>query len=408
MSDSEPAVSASPEAGLPGLFTWIMVVGLVYLLLIGVGVIGAGFRWVSGGNEGAAAIFAFASSPIVGVILGILATALVQSSSTVSSVIVGLVAGGVPVSIAVPMIMGANMGTTITNTIVSLGHLREQKAFQKSFEAATVHDFFNLYCIFIFLPLEILFHPLERVAEVMSTWFAGAGDASVKDLNVLGAVTKPVVGVIVESFALIPAFGGYLAILAGVAMVIASVIYLGKVLRSVMTGRARGIVQSAIGHNALAGVGSGAAVTVLVQSSSTTTSLIVPLAGAGVLTTRQVFPFTMGANIGTCITALLAATAVSGPNEVFALQIALVHLLYNLAGVLCFLFIPLLRTLPVRSAEWLGRRTLQNRGYAIGYIAAVFFVLPGVVLGSEMLFGHDSEQPVILEETAREPALVTE
>lgn len=372
-------------SGAPGALVWIGVVALVYLLLIGVGVIGSGFKWVSGGNEGAAAIFSFASSPIVGVILGILATALVQSSSTVTSVIVGLVAGGVPVSIAVPMIMGANMGTTITNTIVSLGNLRERQAFQKSFEAATVHDFFNLFCIFIFLPIEMLFHPLERIAGGMSSWFIGSGSASVSDLNVLGAVTKPVTGIIIDFFEFFPTVGGYLAILAGIAMVIASVLYLGQLLRSVMTGRAKDIVQYAVGRSSLAGVGSGTAITVLVQSSSTTTSLIVPLAGAGVLTIRQVFPFTMGANIGTCITALLAATAVTGENEVFALQIALVHLLYNLSGVVCFLFIPFLRDLPIKSAEWLGRATLKNRGYAFGYIFAVFFVLPGIVLGGEML-----------------------
>lgn len=97
----------------------------------------------------------------MGVILGTLSTALVQSSSTVTSVIVGLVAGGVPVSIAVPMIMGANMGTTITNTIVVLGDVKDGKTFNKAFRASTVHDFFNLYSIAIFLPIEAIFHPLE-------------------------------------------------------------------------------------------------------------------------------------------------------------------------------------------------------------------------------------------------------
>ena len=121
-----PAVAQAEGASarrLPGFLLWGSVLALVYVLLVGVAVIGDGFKWISGGAEGAAAIFAFASNPLVGVILGTLATALVQSSSTVTSVIVGLVAGGVPVSIAVPMIMGANMGTTITNTIVSLCNL---------------------------------------------------------------------------------------------------------------------------------------------------------------------------------------------------------------------------------------------------------------------------------------------
>ncbi|MEM9623453.1 MAG: Na/Pi cotransporter family protein, partial [Pseudomonadota bacterium] len=162
--DSPNSPGTSADSTNPGILSWLSIICLVYLLLVGVAVVGAGFKWVSGGAEGAAAIFSVVSAPLAGVILGTLATALVQSSSTVTSVIVGLVAGGVPVSIAVPMIMGANMGTTITNTIVSLGNLREKGAFTKSFQAATVHDFFNLFSILIFLPIEIMFHPLERMA----------------------------------------------------------------------------------------------------------------------------------------------------------------------------------------------------------------------------------------------------
>ncbi|MEM8942685.1 MAG: Na/Pi cotransporter family protein, partial [Pseudomonadota bacterium] len=164
---------------------WMAVVALIYLLLIGVATIGAGFKWISGGADGAAAIFAFARNPLFGVILGTLATALVQSSSTVTSVIVGLVAGGVPVSIAVPMIMGANMGTTITNTIVSLGNLNERGAFRKSFEAATVHDFFNLYSILVFLPVEILFHPLEHVGAELSKLLAGGTGSAASGFNLI-------------------------------------------------------------------------------------------------------------------------------------------------------------------------------------------------------------------------------
>ncbi|MFP3345087.1 Na/Pi cotransporter family protein, partial [Halomonas sp. SIMBA_159] len=86
----------------------------------------------------------------------------------------------------------------------------------------------------------------------------------------------------------------------------------------------RDILKSAIGRGPVHGIVSGSIVTILVQSSSTTTSLMVPLVGTGVLKVRDVYPFTLGANIGTCITALLAATAISGDHAVFALQIALV------------------------------------------------------------------------------------
>jgi len=406
MTTERPS-AGEPAAGQSGnALTWVSVALFAWTLLVGVGVIGDGFKWLSGGAEGAERIFAFASNPIVGVILGTLATALVQSSSTVTSVIVGLVAGGVPVSIAVPMIMGANMGTTITNTIVSLGSLREKAAFNRAFQAATVHDFFNLYSILIFLPIEMLFHPLERAAGVAAGWFSGGGGASIGDLNFLGAVTKPVAAAITGLFKALPStVGASLVIALGMAMVIFSVVYLGKLLRAVMMGSAKGVVDRAIGRGPLAGVASGTAVTVLVQSSSTTTSLVVPLAGAGVLTTRQIYPFTLGANIGTCITALLAATAITGEYEMVALQIALVHLLYNLLGVFVFLAIPWVRDLPLRSAGWLGRRVEVNRGWAIGYLLGVFFVLPGAVFGGETLLNGSGTAPAVLEVERRDRIL---
>jgi len=373
-------------------WVWCGVLLLIYVLLVGVGTIGSGFKLVSGGAEGAAAIFSFASNPLVGVILGTLATALVQSSSTVTSVIVGMVAGGVPVSIAVPMIMGANMGTTITNTIVSLGNLNQRGAFKKSFEAATVHDFFNLYSIVIFLPIEVLFHPLEKSGKVLAGWLSGGAEASIGGFNIIGAITKPVAKAVVSLFdSLGDMAGGILTIAIGIGLVMLSVIYLGKLLRSVMTGKAQGVIDTAIGRGPLNGIASGTVVTVLVQSSSTTTSLVVPLAGAGVLTTKQIYPFTLGANIGTCVTALLAATSISGEAQFFALQIALVHLLYNVFGVVFFMSIPMIRNLPVYSSQWLGSKVEKNRAWAAGYIGAIFFVLPGVVLTGQMLFdGEDA------------------
>ena len=385
MNNNNNAVAPVRQGSLT--LTWIYVALFVYLLLVGVSIIGDGFKWISGGAEGAARIFEFASNPIVGVVLGTLATAPVQSSSTVTSVIVGLVAGGVPVEVAVPMIMGANMGTTITNTIVSLGNLGERGAFNKSFQAATVHDFFNLYSIVIFLPIEMMFHPLERAGGVMAGWFVGGADASVTNFNFIGMATKPIASAVVSGLEVFPTVIGALsAITIGIGLIVTSVIYLGKLLRSAMTGKANEIVSNAVGRGPVRGIATGTAVTVLVQSSSTTTSLIVPLAGAGVLTTRQVFPFTMGANIGTCITALLAATAVSGATQIFALQIALVHLLYNVIGVLVFLYIPWIKDFPVRSAEWLGDKSESNRGWALGYIGSVFFMMPGIIFAGEFVW----------------------
>lgn len=392
----------SQGSSRPQALTWVLVVLFVYLLLLGVGGIGAGFKWVSGGSEGAEQIFAFATNPIVGVILGTLATALVQSSSTVTSVIVGLVAGGVPVSVAVPMIMGANMGTTITNTIVSLGSINDSKSFNSAFRAATVHDFFNLYTILVFLPLEVLFKPLERLAGWMTSFMVGDYDASMKGFNFVGTLTKPPIKAIAHSLEGLGPIGGLLMIVVGIAVIMTSVIYLGKLLREVMTGPAKAMVENAIGRGSIAGIASGTVVTILVQSSSTTTSLIIPLAAAGVLTLRQVYPFTLGANIGTCITAVLAATSITGVNAEFAMQIALVHLMYNVFGVILFMLVPFLYSMPVKSAEWLGNLAEKNRGYAFGYLAVVFFVVPSTVLGGQYLLGGKDKAIIQADEAGPE------
>ncbi len=389
------------------LFAWFGVVALVYLLMVGVGIIGAGFKWLSGGPEGAEMLFSFATNPIVGVVLGTLATALVQSSSTVTAVIVALVAGGMPVEIAVPMVMGANMGTTITNTIVSLGNIGETKAFHRSFSAATVHDFFNLYAIIIFLPIEIMFHPLQSAAGVMSHWFLDEGSASISSLNVLAMVIKPVVVFSQSLFESMPGtIDAIVFTVFGIGLVFFSVLYMSKILKVVMTGKAKSLLDKALGKGIFIGIVAGTVITLIVQSSSTTTSLLVPLAGAGVLSLRQIFPFTLGANIGTTVTALLAATAVIGGNKIFALQIALVHFLFNFSGVLLFVLVPRLYDLPIRSAEWLGALTEKNRGYAFGYIFGVFFVIPGSIFGGQSILNDTSADILKAEENAKQVEII--
>ena len=379
-------MQGQPGAATPGLRSGLAVSVSVYGLLAGVAVVGDGFKWLSGGAAGAERLFAFATNPLVGVLLGTLATALVQSSSTVTSVIVGLVAGGLPVAAAVPMVMGANMGTAITNTIVSLGSLREQGGtFRRSFEAATVHDFFNLYSVVLFLPLEAAFHPLERAAGALAGWARAGGDLSVH-ANLVGAATAPVLALLRSAVAPLPGLAGPIVlVLAGIALIVAAVVRLGRILRDALTGRARSLLAAALGRGPLTGVAAGTLVTVLVQSSSTTTSLLVPLAGAGVVPLRQAYPFMLGANLGTCVTALLAATGVSGPAAGAALQVALVHLLFNGLGVGLFLAVPQLRDLPVRSAEWLGRLAEQRRAWALAYVLGLFFVVPGAALAARAL-----------------------
>ncbi|MEM9979710.1 MAG: Na/Pi symporter, partial [Cyanobacteria bacterium P01_D01_bin.2] len=327
-------------------------------------------------------LFAFATNPFMGLIVGTVATALIQSSSTVTSIIVGLVAGGLPVATAVPMVMGANIGTTITNTLVSLGHVGDKSEFKKAFAAATVHDFFNLLSVILFLPLEILFHPLERMGLAIANAIAGGGSLSMKNLNVVKAVTAPLVNGFKAVTHVLPApFDGILLILLGIGLIFLTITFIGKLLKALMVGKAKDILHVAIGRGPIAGIVAGTLITILVQSSSTTTSLMIPLAGAGVFGLAQIYPFTLGANIGTCVTALLAATAVSGAEAVPALEIAMVHMLYNFLGVVVIYGIPFLCKLPLMGAQTLANVASERKYLAFMYIVAVFFVIPGVLLG---------------------------
>lgn len=384
--DEKRNTSTSSSNTSNTIWQWLAVAALVYLLVCAVGMIGSGFKGASGGK--AKELFDFATNPFMGLVVGTVATALIQSSSTVTSMIVGLVAGGLPVSVAAPMVMGANLGTSITNTIVSLGHVRDKEEFKRAFAAATVHDYYNLLLVVIFLPIEIMFGLLEKIGSYFAGFFYGGASVSIKSLNFVKAATKPVVG-LAKNFTSGVAnqpWAGILLIVIGIACIFLAITFIGKLLKKLMVGRAKKIMHTAIGRGPISGIFSGALVTILVQSSSTTTSLMVPLAGSGSFTLKQIYPFTLGANIGTCFTALLAATAVDGNAEA-ALTIAMIHFFYNLLGFMVIYGLPFLRELPPKSATWLGNLASENKVYALVYIIGVFFVAPLLCVGISKVLG---------------------
>ena len=363
---------------------WIAVAVGIYLLITAVSVIGDGFKLATGGR--AEELFAFASNPLIALMIGLLATALIQSSSTTTSITVGLVAGGLPMATAIPMLLGANIGTTLTSTLVSLGMVRDKESFRRAFSAASVHDFFNLLAVVIFLPLEMMFGLLERTSGFFAGQLAGSDGGLLTSIfgtmgDVVTSITDPLADTIGLLGGLFPhPWGGILLIVLGVALILGVINFIGALLKVVLVGRARQILHAAIGRGPLSGIASGALVTVMVQSSSTTTSLMVPLAGSGTFTTRQVYPFTLGANIGTTITALIAAFAFTGGEAELALQAALVHLLFNVFATALIYGVPFLRELPVQGAELLARLGAENKMYVAAWVLGVFIALPAVLI----------------------------
>ena len=365
--------------------SWILIALLVYALLVAVNVVGNGFGLATA--EGAEALFEFASNPLVALIIGIVATSAMQSSSTATSVIVGMVAGGLPMHIAIPMIMGANVGTSLTSTLVSLGHIRNNAEFHRAFSAATVHDNFNLMAVAILFPLEVLFSPLERMSRFVVSLLPQNTDVSLLEFSPLKLVLSPTVDAISAAPTFLPdTAAGVSLIILGIAMILGVVTGLSKLLKKVMVGKALALMQTVVGRGPLSGVGAGATITVMVQSSTTTTCLIVPMAGSGVFTLRQVYPFTLGTNIGTTITAIIASTAISGPTAILAMQIAAVHLLFNLLAIAIIYGLPVLREIPIKMSLMLAGLAQKNKAYVFGYIAGVFFVFPLTALGITQIF----------------------
>lgn len=365
---------------------WIGVAIGIYVLITAVKVIGAGFKIAVG--DSAQQLFAFADNPLIALMIGLLATALTQSSSTTTSVTVGLVAGGLPLHIAIPMLMGANMGTTMTNTLVSLGMAKDRDVFRRAFAAATVHDFFNLFAVAILLPLELMFGVLERASGLLAGAMAGGTAGPIGDFftaigNTVSAATEPLANLILGAAATAPlsdvAEGIVLAVL-GVALILLVINKLGQLLKVLMVGKAKQVMHTAIGRGPISGIVSGTLLTVAVQSSSTTTSLAVPLAGSGTFSLKQIYPFTIGANIGTTITALIAAFAFTGAQGVLALQTAFVHVLFNVFGALIVFGIPLLHSLPMVCAQKLADLSARSKWYAIVWTLGTFIVVPAIAI----------------------------
>ena len=358
---------------------FLQVVGLLLVLLlffVSLELMGASFKLMGSGF--AETLLNTTSNPFIGLFIGILATSLVQSSSTVTAMTVGIVAGGgLTVAGAIPIVMGANVGTSVTNTIVSLGHITRKDEFQRAMAGATVHDFFNLMTVAVFFPLELATRFLSRSAESLASGLAGIGGAEF--LSPVKAVTKPIAGQIIA----LAQESGAIVLIIGLVLLFISLRYLVVLLKALMLGRSEKLIHKYIfGPTGLALL-FGALITVLVQSSSITTSLTVPLVGAGIVTVAQIFPFVLGANIGTTITAMLAALVLASGGDaggMAALQVAFAHLCFNVFGVAIVLPFERLRQIPVRLSEKLGALAVKNRAYALGYVVAVFFLIPLIVI----------------------------
>lgn len=355
-----------------------LVVFFLYLFLVSIGLMGVAFKGF--GKGFAENLIMTTSNPFVALFIGILATSIIQSSSTTTSIVVGMVGSGViTIGNAIPIIMGANIGTTVTNTLVSLCHFTRREEFSRAVSGATVHDFFNLVCVFIFFPLELSTGFLEKLATQMSRMFINVG--GFKFTSPIKLATKPAIHLIeglLDKLLNVPQNIIYILMLAvSLMLLFLALFFIVKLMKTLVIKQVESALDDMISRNAVVGIIGGLLFTSIVQSSSITTSLLVPLIAAGILTVRGAFPIIVGANIGTTTTAILASFAIGSPS---AIVIAFVHFLFNTIGAVFIYPIKIFRMIPMTLAKTLGNLASKKRRYILIYVAIVFFLIPTALI----------------------------
>nr|XP_008103181.1 PREDICTED: sodium-dependent phosphate transport protein 2A isoform X1 [Anolis carolinensis]XP_008103182.1 PREDICTED: sodium-dependent phosphate transport protein 2A isoform X1 [Anolis carolinensis] len=463
-----PELGKGARTTLTTLLKVPLMLGFLYLFVCSLDVLSSAFQLA--GGKVAGDIFkdnAILANPVAGLVVGILATVLVQSSSTSSSIVVSMVASGLlDVASAIPIIMGSNIGTSVTNTIVALMQASDRNDFKRAFAGATVHDCFNWLSVLVLLPLEVTTSYLYRTtkAAVEALKFRVGQDAP----ELLKVITEPFTSLIIQldksvitgiatgndslynqsliqvwcetpsrqvssndnrgglpnCSSLVPCHLGSsgnlssamkqkcnhlfvdsslpdlavgLLLLAGsLIMLCTCLIMLVKLLNSVLKGQVARAIQKVINTDLPSPFGwvtgyfamlVGAGMTFVVQSSSVFTSAITPLIGLGVISLERAYPLTLGSNMGTTTTAILAALASPGEKLASAFQIALCHFFFNLSGILLWYPLPCSR-LPIQMARGLGEQTAKYRWFAVFYLIICFLLFPSLVFGLSLAGWH--------------------
>lgn len=358
-------------------FKIILDLLLLYCFLVSIKLMSHSFKGFGSGF--AETLIQTTSNPFIGLFVGIFTTSLVQSSSVTTSMVVAFVMSGtITIHNAVPIVMGANIGTTVTSVVVSMGHITRKEEFRRALSGATVHDFFNLITVIILLPLELKFGMLRKAASFMAGFFQNIG--GVKITSPLKIIIKPAVAFIdnfVRSY-----LGVSDKLASGITLIIAlvclfvSLYYMVKIMKSLIVSSSDVVVDKLLGGNFLLAISFGAIFTAIIQSSSVTTSLLVPLVAAGIITVEVAFPVTLGANVGTTVTAILAALA----GNVSGITIAFVHLLFNLCGILIIYPYKKIRTIPINLSKWLANQCAESKIYAFIFVLGIFYFIPGILI----------------------------
>jgi len=349
----------------------IILILALYIFILGIQMMGAGFKTAF--KDYSEQLLKVISDPLSSFFIGLLVTSILQSSSLTTSILVSLCAAGLlPVRMTIPAIMGANIGTAITNTLVAFAYITRKEEFRRAFSGSLIHDYFNIFGCLIFLPLEIIFHPLEKTALLFKSIFVGVG--GVKIASPIDFLTKPFLNLFKN---LIPWQPEIIFIILGLVILFFSLKIIAKIMRRIMSGKMERIVRDHAFANPRKSFLLGLGLTSTIQSSSITTSLLIPLQAAGILRLGRVLPYTVGANIGTTVTAILASLAITVPAGV---HLAFTHLFFNVFTALVIFSFKPLKNLIILLAKKSGDLVVESKLGAFlmigGYLIGTSYFLP--------------------------------
>lgn len=351
--------------------TWsvvVLIAGSILLFLFSLDLMVSSLRHL--GSDTAKSVIEATENPFTGLFVGLLITALIQSSSTTTAITVAMVASGaITFQSAVPVIMGANVGTTITSTIISLGFINKKKEFKRAVAAGTYHCFFNLLTVLILFPLELNYGLLSSASGwIGETFFPTQGTSAAGTTGTTWTPFSFATDFIVAKIS----NGVVLAMMSFILLVI-SILIFRKLISNLLKAQSPETFSKFFFAGEIKSFFWGLVTTAAIRSSTITTSIVVPIVAKKIVKIRIAAPFIMGANIGTTITAFIAAMVNSNNS---AINIAIAHFLFNFIGVVLFFPIPAMKEIPIRLSMALGRLTLRYRIAGFVFILLTFFIIP--------------------------------
>ncbi|GMR60966.1 hypothetical protein PMAYCL1PPCAC_31161, partial [Pristionchus mayeri] len=374
--------------------------------------------------------------PASALIVGMLITVVLQSSTTFTNVLVSMVAANmITVHMAIPMMIGSELGTSFVNGLISLTYAGDRESFKRAFSAAILGDVLNICVILVVLPIELTTAMIENLSWKIVDPLISEQGLSFKTIEIL---TDPINRFVLEvdepglrnatmSDEYLPADHTFIlkcsfpngsriyncpyshpfvhttwsddtvakvVVICSIGVLIFCLFAIVALINHIMRGRVKEAVQRLIekecpgrwkwatGYIIMA-VGFG--FTMLLQSNSVFSSSLTPLAGAGVVSLEKLYALTMGSNIGTTFSGVLAAMAADPSRFEKALHMAVCQVIYNIIGTLLFYPIKPMRKIPLRLAGQIGECTAHYRWFILLYLFVLFILVPIIVISLSLL-----------------------